>query len=172
MAQVTVKQRFVHQAPRKLRLVGDSVRGLPAERATFELKTVNKFAGDAIRKAILSAMAAAKEQGLNLSTLFVSQIMVDEGPKLRRFIPRSRGRSQRILKRMSHITLSLTDEPVVIASGKAFKKELAVSKPEVKTSKKSTKASDKEVTEPVEAPVIEPAQDEVALDNTTAEGSK
>jgi large subunit ribosomal protein L22 len=168
MAQVTVKHRFVHQAPRKLRLVGDSVRGLPAERATFELKTVNKFAGDAIRKAILSAMAAAKEKGLNTASLFVSQIMVDEGPKLRRFIPRSRGRSQRILKKMSHITLSLTDEPITIASGKVYKKELQVNTPAPKTAKTTKKAE--KATEPVETPATEPVV-EVVADNT-AEGSK
>jgi large subunit ribosomal protein L22 len=125
MAQITVKHKFVHEAPRKLRLMSDMVRGLPAERAVAELATVPQAASRVVRKAIMAGIAAAREQGLNAKSLFIAQIMVDEGPKLRRFIPQSRGRSQRILKRMSHITVSVTDEAFVMASGRAYKKELA-----------------------------------------------
>lgn len=150
MAQVTIKQKFIHQAPRKLRLVSDMVRGLPAETAAAELNTLSQTASKEVRKAILAAIAAAKQQGLNAASLFVSAIMVDEGPKMRRFIPLSKGRSSRILKRMSHVTVSLTDEAMVIASSKAYKRELA-GQIKKSVSKKAAKAEAVSTPEPVVA---------------------
>ncbi len=123
MPQVTVHHKFIHQAPRKLRLVGDMVRGLPAEKAVAEISTLTRGASQVIRQAILAAMAAARQQGLNMNALFIGQLTIDEGPKLRRMITLGRGRSQRIHKKMSHINLSLTDEPKKIASSKIFKSE-------------------------------------------------
>lgn len=174
MAQVTVKHKFIHQAPRKLRLIGDVVRGLPAEKAAHELSVLPQVAGKTIRKVILAGIAAAKQQGLIAHDLFVSEVKVDEGPKMKRFVPISRGRSSRITKRMSHVTVSLTDEAVIIASGKAYKKELRAVTPAAKASKKEVKATDTakpEVTEKdtavevaIPAPETTPA--------TSAEGSK
>lgn len=130
MPQVTISHKFIHEAPRKLRLIADTIRGLPAEVAVAELATLSQFASQTVRKAVLSAIATAKQQGL-ASPVFISAIMVDEGPKLRRFIPMSKGRSQRILKRMSHIQVSLTDEPVKIASGRQYKREIGQTKAKV-----------------------------------------
>lgn len=124
MPQITVKHSHIHQAPRKVRLIGDMVRGLPAQRAVAELALLPHRAGDTIRKVILSAIAAAKQQGMNVDNLFVSQIMINEGSKIRRFQFMSRGRSQRILKRMSHLIVSVSDEPVAIASSRVYKSEL------------------------------------------------
>lgn len=128
MSTITVKHRFIHQAPRKLRLVGSMVRGLPVERAIAELGSLSQVASTTVQKVLKSAIAAAKEQGLSAKGLFVETVMIDEGPKLKRFVPHSRGRSSRILKRMSHITVSLTDEVPSIASSKVYKRELGVSK--------------------------------------------
>lgn len=128
MAQVTVKHQHIHQAPRKVRLIGDMVRGLPAQRAVAELATLPHRAGDIIRKVVLSAIAAAKQQGLKVDSLFISQVMINEGPKLRRFQFMSRGRSQKILKRMSHLVVSVSDEPIAIASSRVFKRELVGNK--------------------------------------------
>lgn len=164
--QVTVKNKFIHEAPRKLRLVSDSVRGLPAEKAVAELATVNKAASRVIRKSIISAIAAARQKGLNMSQLFIGTIMVDEGPKLRRMIPLSRGRSQRIEKKMSHLVISLTDEPVASPSGRAYKNELGVK------SKKATKTAKSEKNEQpvtVDVPAVEPVA-EAPVEAT--EGSK
>lgn len=150
MPQVTVKHRFIHEAPRKVRLVSDTVRGLPADKAIAELATVSKGASLAVRKAIMAGVAAARQQGLNLNRLFISQIMVDEGPRLRRFNMLGRGRSARIIKQMSHLTVSLTDEPVKIASSKVYKAELGVAKP-VRSTKKAEKIEEPVVEAPVEA---------------------
>ncbi len=167
MAQITVRHRFIHQAPRKLRLIGDMVRGLPADRAAAELATVHQVASVAVRKAILSAIAAARQQGLT-AELFIAQVMVNEGPKLRRFIPMSRGRSQRILKRMSHLTVGVTDEPITIASSKVYKGELQL-KPSAKstTAKKTKKAETKPASV---APTAETAA--VEAPQSVTEGSK
>jgi hypothetical protein len=91
-----------------------------------------------------------------MTALFVHSIMVDEGPKLKRFIPQSRGRSSSILKRMSHVTISLTDEPLHGATSKAFKREKVVAAPAKKTAKKT------------EVAATEPAVET----NPAAEGSK
>lgn len=163
MADVTVKHRFIHQAPRKLRLVGDSVRGIPAARAVAELAAISQKASQVIRKLVLAGIAAAKEQNLATGSLFVTAIQVDEGPKLRRFVTQSRGRSQRILKRMSHVTLTLSDEPVVIASGKAYKAELS----QPSQAKKSKTVKKSETVEPTEQPQTEP----VVAQSESTEGS-
>lgn len=141
MAQVTVKHKFIHQAPRKIRLVASIARGLPVEQAVAELASLPQTASGLVRKTILSASAAAREKGLDSAALFIQSVTVDEGPKLRRAIPASRGRSRRILKRMSHLTLSLTDEPTVIASSQVYRKELQW--PEKPISKKSPKTKPK-----------------------------
>jgi large subunit ribosomal protein L22 len=161
MPNVTVKHRFIHQAPRKLRLVGSMVRGLPIDRAIAELGALSQVASTTVQKILKSAIAAAKEQGMNPANLFVETVMVDEGPKMKRFIPQSKGRSSRILKRMSHVTVSVTDAVPTIASSKVYKREVAVSKPApVKAAKKAA------VAEPVQPVVEQPAVSE------TAEGSK
>jgi large subunit ribosomal protein L22 len=130
--QVTVTHKFIHEAPRKLRLVSDSVRGLPAEVAAAELATISQKASVTVRKAILSGIAAAKQQGMNENSLFIGSIMVDEGPKMRRIIMLGRGRSQRIQKRMCHLHVTISDEPKKIASGRATNKELGIAKKTVK----------------------------------------
>ncbi len=137
MAQVTVKHNFIHQAPRKLRLISDTIRGLPTASAVSELSTLSQTASTAVRKAILAGIAAAKEQGLDTGVLYVQTIMVNEGPKMRRFIPLSRGRSARILKRMSHLIVTLTDEATVTPNSKAYKRELAATNKKVKSTKKT-----------------------------------
>lgn len=163
MPNVTVKHRFIHQAPRKLRLAGDMVRGLPVDRAIAELGTLSQTASTTLQKLLKSGVAAAKEQGLALSALFVHSIMVDEGPKLKRFIPQSRGRSSSILKRMSHVTISLTDEPLHGATSKAFKREKVVATAAKKATKKTEATT-------VAAPVV--AAEPAVETNPAAEGSK
>ena len=146
MPYVTVKHQFIHQAPRKLRLVSNAVRGLPAKRAVEELMLTSQVAAFPIRKLILSGIAAAKEQGLDSNTLFISSIAVNEGPKLRRFIPRSKGSSSPILKRMSHITLQLTNEAITMSNSKAYKRELRINATKQTNSKEMATGSEPKIT--------------------------
>lgn len=101
--------KSIRIAPRKARLVARNVKGLPVEDAMNILKfTPNKAAG-IIYKAMRSALANAEQAGSDVDALKVKQVIVNEGPTLKRFMPRSQGRANTILKRTSHITVILED---------------------------------------------------------------
>jgi len=98
--------RTARISPQKARLVADQVRGLPVERAVNLLRFSDKKAAHLIKKVVESAIANAENnQGADVDELKVSTIMVDEGPTLKRFMARAKGRGTRILKRTSHITV-------------------------------------------------------------------
>ena len=98
--------RSARISPQKARLVADQVRGLPVERALNLLKFSDKKAAHMIYKVVLSAIANAENNlGADVDELKVKTIMVDEGPTLKRFMARAKGRGTRILKRTSHITV-------------------------------------------------------------------
>lgn len=104
--------RTARISPQKARLVADQVRGLPVARATDLLQFSDKKAAHLIRKVLVSAVSNAENNlGADIDELKVATIMVDEGPVLKRFMARAKGRGTRILKRTSHIT-------VVVGSGK------------------------------------------------------
>lgn len=99
-------------SPQKARLVADQVRGLPVSRALDLLKFSDKKAAHIIYKVLWSATANAENNnGADVDELKVATIMIDEGPILKRFMARAKGRGTRISKRTSHIT-------VVVGSGK------------------------------------------------------
>ncbi|MCG6117338.1 MAG: 50S ribosomal protein L22 [Aquimonas sp.] len=90
----------------KVRLVADQVRGLPVDRAENLLKFSEKKAAHIVRKVLLSAVANAENNdGADVDELTVARIFVDEGPTMKRFHARAKGRGARILKRTSHITV-------------------------------------------------------------------
>src|SRR3546814_3938329 len=98
--------RSARISPQKARLVADQVRGLSAERAVNLLKFSDKKAAHMIRKVVESAIANAENnQGADVDELKVKTIMVDEGPTLKRFMARAKGRGTRLLKRTSNITV-------------------------------------------------------------------
>ena len=104
--------RTARISPQKARLVADQVRGLPAERAVSLLKFSDKKAAALIKKLVESAIANAENNaGADIDELRIDTITVDEGPLLKRFMARAKGRGTRILKRTSHIT-------VVVGEGK------------------------------------------------------
>ena len=104
--------RTTRISPQKARLVADQVRGLPVSRALNLLKFSDKKAAAIIYKVIYSATSNAENNnGADVDELKVARIMVDEGPVLKRFMARAKGRGTRISKRTSHIS-------VVVGSGK------------------------------------------------------
>lgn len=108
--EVTAKLRFARMAPRKARLVADQVRGLPVERALELLTFSVKRAAVLIKKIVDSAIANAEHNyGLDIDDLRVAKIYVDDGPTIKRFSPRAKGRADTILKRNCHITVILSD---------------------------------------------------------------
>ncbi|MFA5714318.1 MAG: 50S ribosomal protein L22 [Candidatus Paceibacterota bacterium] len=103
-----VKLKHLHIAPRKARLVADLVRGKTAEEAQTILNFAIKRASDPILKLLNSALSNAKmTKNVEAKDLFISKIIVDEGPAGKRVLPKSRGRGEVIKKKTSHITLIL-----------------------------------------------------------------
>src|SRR5260370_34189755 len=103
--EARAKARYVRVTPRKARRVVDLIRGLPAEEARAVLTFAPQSASDPVGKVLASAIANAEHTGrATASSLVVSGAWVDEGPTLRRFRPRARGRGCPIKKRARHIT--------------------------------------------------------------------
>lgn len=92
----------------KARLVADLIRGMKVDAALDVLKFNNKKAAALVKKVLESAIANAENNdGADIDELKVSSIYVDQGPAFKRMSPRARGRSDRILKRTSHITVKV-----------------------------------------------------------------
>ncbi len=103
--------KFVRLSPQKGRLVADLVRGKKVDEAINTLKFSNQRAAALIRKVLESAIANAENNlGADVDELKVSEIFVDQGPVLRRIMPRAKGRADRISKPTSHITIRVSDE--------------------------------------------------------------
>lgn len=107
MKLITAKLCYLRTAPRKVRLVADLVRGKKVEEAETILKFTIKRGAEPLLKLLKQAMANAKNNQIEPSTLYISKIVVDEGPKLKRWRARSKGRAFEIQKKTSHITLVL-----------------------------------------------------------------
>ncbi|MFZ1642678.1 MAG: 50S ribosomal protein L22 [Candidatus Contendobacter sp.] len=102
--------KHAHISPQKARLVADQVRSLPVGRALDLLKFSNKKAAQLIRKVLESAIANAEHnQGADVDELKVATICVDGGPVLKRMHARAKGRGNRIVKRTSHITVTVAE---------------------------------------------------------------
>jgi large subunit ribosomal protein L22 len=98
--------KFVRIAPRKARQVIDLIRGKHVKDAQTILKFVPRFSAEIIGKVLKSAVANAENNyKLNPDQLIVSEAYVDQGPTMKRFMPRAQGRASMIHKRTSHITI-------------------------------------------------------------------
>lgn len=105
-------QRYIRISPRKVRLVADLVRGEQVDIAMTKLKFVNKRAAQVVSKTIGSAAANLRDrfedEPLDNEDLVVREIMVDEGPTLKRIQPAPMGRAHPIRKRTSHVSVLVT----------------------------------------------------------------
>lgn len=108
--EVKAVHRYARSSAQKARLVADQVRGLPVNKALDLLKYSPRKAAKIIFKVLSSAVANAENnESLDIDNLYVSKIMVDEGPSLKRIQPRAKGRADRIVKRTSHITVYVAE---------------------------------------------------------------
>jgi ribosomal protein L22 len=106
---VRAKARFVRVAPRKARLVADQVRGMPVEEARTLLAFSSRDAARDLSRLIESAAANAEaNHELVAEDLQIADIRVDEGPTLKRWRARARGRATRIDRKTSHLSVALT----------------------------------------------------------------
>lgn len=93
-----------------MRLVADQIRGLQVDKALNLLSFSNKKAATVLKKLLESAIANAEHNdGADIDALTVKTICVDQGPAIKRLRPRARGRADRILKRTSHVTVTVAE---------------------------------------------------------------
>ncbi len=103
--------RHVRMSPRKMRVVANLVRGKSVDQAMSLLKLMPKKGAVVIGKLIVSAVANAEQQGdVNVDNLVVRDCSVDNGPILKRFMPRAMGRANRIQSRTSHVTVRVSEQ--------------------------------------------------------------
>ena len=108
--KVRAQAKYVRQSPYKVRRVLDLVRGLPVQEAEDVLRLTQRGATEPVTKVLKSAIANAEHNhALDADDLVVAEAYADEGPTLKRYRPRARGRATRIRKRTSHITIVVSD---------------------------------------------------------------
>ena len=106
MESYSAVTKYVRISPRKARLAANLIRGLPVQQARLQLQACNMKGGKLIMKTLDSAIANAELLGeTSAERLKVEEVRVDEGPRLKRAKPRSRGSRHPFLKRMSHFTV-------------------------------------------------------------------
>ena len=150
MAKQTAQLNFLHIAPRKVRLVSNTLKGLNVSEAEAQLMLRTNRACKPLLKLLRSAISNAKNKKMNAESLYVESIFVNEGPMLKRIMPRAMGRATPIHKKMSHITLILEEGSVKPSrftilpppkkSKKSDKKPVKPKAPELKTEKPKEKA--------------------------------
>ena len=102
--------KYVRISPRKVKVVADLIKGKDLDEAYAILDYTPKAASPILKKAIKSAEAnAVNNNNLSKSSLYVADAYANEGPILKRFIPRARGSASRINKRSSHVTVVLKE---------------------------------------------------------------
>ena len=110
IASFVSQVRHHRGSPRKARLVADLVRGKPVDEAMNLLTFSQKRAATNIKKALTAAMSDAEMADADVTRLVVVESRVDEGPHIKRFQPKDRGRAHPILKRTSHITVGVAEK--------------------------------------------------------------
>ncbi len=161
MKQQTAKLKYLKIAPRKVQLAANLLRGLTVNEAEAQLLMSSKRPNLALLKLLRSAVNNAKNNNqLNPERLFIKEIRVDQGPMLKRYLPRAMGRASPIQKKSSHITLILgeseklkTPRFKIIKPEKISKKEKAEkTKKEIKAERPKMPEQEKEKIKPAEKP--------------------
>ncbi len=109
--EARAKLSYARLSPQKARLVIDMVRGKGVQEALNVLKFSPQKAAPIVAKLVSSAVANAEQKGVSdVDRLFIKTIFVDQGPVLKRFLPRAQGRATRIRKPTSHVTVVLDEK--------------------------------------------------------------
>ena len=109
------------QSPRKVRLVAGLIKGKIVAEAIAELDFLAKRAGLPIKKLLLSAIANAKQMGIEAENLFIKELRVDKGVTMKRMMPAAMGTGHRINKRTSHLNILLAEKVAVVKKIKKVK---------------------------------------------------
>ena len=150
MKQQTATLRYLHIAPRKVRLIANTLKGLPVQEAEAQLYLRPQRASEPLLKLLRSAVANAKNNAkMNAEALVVSAIRVDQGPILKRSLPRAMGRATPLHKIMSHVTITLSEGTpkkgrfTILPPVKKEKKTEKKSKTSLKADKEDGRGKDK-----------------------------
>lgn len=109
--EVRAVSKYVRISPQKVRKLVDAVKGKPVEVGLNALHFMPQKAAGIVEKTLKSAVANADQNNdLDVDSLYIKNIIVDQGPTLKRFRARARGRGSRILKRTSHITVIVAEK--------------------------------------------------------------
>jgi large subunit ribosomal protein L22 len=161
---VSAKLNNFRKSPRKVRLVADLIKGLDVAEAANQLRFLIKGSAPHFEKILKSAVANAENNfGLDKDNLYIKDVIVDEGAKLKRWLPRAHGRASLLLKRTCNVEIVLSEK----IEGKGRKK---IEKQEIKDIKKSeipadSKAlADKEEKEAEKKEVIKEKEEKEFID--------
>jgi large subunit ribosomal protein L22 len=102
--------RYARIAPRKARLVATLIRGRRVDEALIQLDLSKKRAAWFLKTVLKSAIANAEENDADVAALYVTESRVDEGPTMKRFQPKDRGRAHAIMKRTSHLVIAVDEK--------------------------------------------------------------
>lgn len=109
--EIIAKYRKAKSSAQKIRLIVDIIRGKKVSQVFNILNFHKKKSALFVYKLLKSAVSNAEHNyGLEVRNLFIKKIFVDSGPMMKRMMPRAKGRSDRILKRTSHITVILSNK--------------------------------------------------------------
>mgnify|MGYP001559703768 FL=1 len=106
------------QSPRKVRLVAGLIKGKKVSEAEAQLDFLAKRAGFPIKKLLLSAVANAKQMGIEAENLFIKELRVDKGITMKRMMPAAMGTGHRINKRASRINILLAEKVIAVKKSK------------------------------------------------------
>ena len=138
--RISASLKNLRTSPRKVRLVADLIKGMPAEQALVQLKYRPEKSARPLEKLIASALASAENNAeLVRDNLKVETVLVDPGMTIKRYQPRARGSAYRILKRSSHIKVELVE----IEAGKKLAKKAAAKPAQPKAAKPAKAVSSK-----------------------------
>jgi large subunit ribosomal protein L22 len=108
--EVKAVSKYVRISPQKVRKLADVIKGKPVESGLDMLKFMPQKSAAVVEKIVRSAASNAdNNHGIDVDSLIIQNVIVDQGPTLKRFRARARGRGARILKKTSHITVILAD---------------------------------------------------------------
>ena len=106
----TALLRYLRVAPRKVRLVAETIRGRKVDQALAILDFTNRAAAGPLAKMLRAVVAtSAASEDIDVDALVVKEIHVDQGPTLKRYIPRAMGRATQVQKKTSHVSLLLEE---------------------------------------------------------------
>lgn len=138
MTESKAKLNNLNIAPRKVRLVVDVIRGMHVNSAIAQLSAMSLRPSLFVLKLLKSAVSNAKNSKMDPNKLFIKSILVNQGPMLKRYLPRARGSATEIQKKFSHILITLGESDKIKAPN-----YLIIDKPKRPKRKKEPKKKDK-----------------------------